>query len=137
MEPFTMTGSLRRLRRPSGFTFIELLVVLAVLSLLASIVASVSMAKIRQSKESALKEDLHLLRKALDDYDADQGKYPVKLEDLVDKHYLRLIPRDPMTESDTTWQLVLSTDPTQKGGIVDIHSGSQDKSSEDETYADW
>jgi general secretion pathway protein G len=138
MGAITMIGR-RGLRRLSeeGFTFIELLIVLAIMSLLASLVVSVSMGKIRQSKESALKEDLHNLRKALDDFYADKGKYPVKLQDLVDKHYLRSIPVDPLTESDDTWQTVVSQDPAQKDGIVDVHSGSGDKPNDGKPYSEW
>jgi general secretion pathway protein G len=120
-----------------GFTFIELLVVLAVMALLSSLVVAVSMGKIRQTKESALKEDLHGLRKALDDFYADKGKYPVKLQDLVDQHYLRSIPPDPLTDSVDGWQTVLSQDPAQKGGIVDIHSGSEEKTIDGKLYSQW
>jgi general secretion pathway protein G len=120
-----------------GFTFIELLLVLAILGLLASLVATVSMNKIRQSKESALKEDLHILRKAVDDYYADKGKYPKKLEDLVDQRYLRSVPVDPLTESEGTWQPVYSQELDQKDGIVDVHSGSEEKSSDGNNYSEW
>lgn len=123
--------------REDGFTFIELLVVLAVLSLLAGLVASVSMSKIRSSKESALKEDLHIMRKAIDDCYADTGSYPTKLDDLVEKHYLRSVPKDPFTESSETWKLVNPEDGTQKNGIVDVHSGSDEKTGDGENYSDW
>jgi general secretion pathway protein G len=133
-----MTGDRKRPGlSEEGFTFIELLIVLAIMALLASLVVSVSMGKIRQSKESALKEDLHQLRKALDDFYADKGKYPIKLQDLVDKHYLRSIPVDPLTDSDDTWQTVISQDPAQKEGIVDIHSGSEEKTSDGKPYNEW
>jgi general secretion pathway protein G len=120
-----------------GFTFIELLLVLAILSLLAGLVVTVSMNKIRQSKESALKEDLHNMRKAIDDYYADKKHYPKKFQDLVDQHYLRSVPEDPLTESDGTWQPVYSQEPDQKDGIVDVHSGSEEKSDNGKTYSDW
>ena len=125
------------LKAENGFTFIELLVVLGILALLSSLVVSVSMGKIRQSKESALKEDLHNMRKGIDDFYADTKKYPQKLDDLVDKRYLRSIPIDPVTESAETWQTVLSKDSDQKDGIVDVHSGSGDKSSDGDNYSDW
>lgn len=138
MEAITMIGKRGNSRlSEDGFTFIELLVVLAVMALLSSLVVSVSMGKIRQSKESALKEDLHSLRKALDDFYADKGKYPVKLQDLVDQHYLRSIPPDPLTDSAESWQTVLSQDPAQKGGIVDIHSGSEEKTIDGKPYGEW
>ncbi len=133
-----MTGNPSKLVfTEGGFTFIELMVVLAIMALLSGLVAAASMGKIRQSKESALKEDLHAMRKALDDYYADKGKYPVKLQDLVNQHYLRSIPEDPLTDSEDTWQTVVSQDPNQKGGIVDIHSGSEEKTADGKSYSEW
>jgi len=145
MGPITMTGNQRGIvrtkatfiRGEKGFTFIELLVVLGILALLSSLVVAVSMGKIRQSKESALKEDLHNLRKGIDDYYADNGKYPKQLDDLVNKHYVRIIPIDPLTESVDTWKLIFSDDPNQKDGIVDVHSGSEDKTEDGNNYSDW
>jgi general secretion pathway protein G len=138
MGLFIMIGKWHRnFRQEKGFTFIELLVVLAILSLLAGLVVSVAVGKIQQSKESALKEDLHQMRKCIDDFYADNGKYPQKLDDLVDKHYMRSVPVDPMTESKETWQVVDSTDPLQKNVIVDVHSGSEDKSSDGSNYNEW
>ena len=121
----------------SAFTFIELMLVLAVLALLASLAVSVAMGRIRQSKESALKEDLHLMRKGIDDYYSDTGKYPKSLGDLVERRYLRAVPPDPFTESDETWQLVYSKDEAQKGGIEDVHSGSTEKTDDGRSYGDW
>jgi general secretion pathway protein G len=120
-----------------GFTFIELMLVLAILALLAGIAAAVSMGKIRSSKEAALKTDLANFRKALDDYYADTGKYPKKLDDLVEKRYLRAVPQDPFTESSDTWQAVYSDKPDQKDGIVDVHSGSDEKSGDGGNYSEW
>lgn len=141
MEAGTMTGNFKhskfRQLNEGGFTFIELLVVLAIMALLSGLVAAVSVGKIRQSKESALKEDLHNIRKALDDYYADKGKYPVRLQDLVDQHYLRSIPEDPLTDSMDSWQTVVSQDSTQKGWIVDIHSGSEEKTADGKFYSEW
>jgi general secretion pathway protein G len=135
-----MTGDRKPFGRRSvegGFTLVELLVVLAVLSLLAGLAASVAVGRVRQSKESALKADLRNLRKALDDFAADKGKYPVHLSDLVDARYLREMPKDPITDSDGTWRPVLSKDPVQPEGIVDVRSGSDERSSEGDLYADW
>ncbi|MGH7738707.1 MAG: type II secretion system protein [bacterium] len=120
-----------------GFTFIELLIVLAIMALLSSLVVSISVGKIRQSKESALKEDLYQMRKAIDDDYADSGKYPKALSELVDHRYLRVIPEDPFTRSVDTWVLEISKDPAQRDGIVDVHSGSEEKSSDGGNYSDW
>lgn len=123
--------------KDEGFTFIELMLVLAILTLLAGLVASVAMGKIRSSKESALKTDLATMRKALDDYYADNGKYPTVLQDLVDKHYLRAIPQDPFTETNDSWKTVTSDKPDQKDGIVDVHSGTDEKTPDGGNYSDW
>lgn len=128
-----MTGR----RREGGFTFIELMLVLAVMALLAGIAATVSMSKIRSSKESALKSDLATLRKALDDFYADNGKYPAVLQDLVDKHYLRAIPPDPFTGESDTWVTVAPGQGGDKAGIQDVHSGTDEKNAEGGNYSDW
>jgi len=120
-----------------GFTFIEMLLVLAFMSLLAGLVTTVAGQKIRQSKESALREDLHILRKAIDDYRADNGRYPEQLKDLTDKRYLRAVPQDPFTESVETWRTLVSQEEGQVHGIEDVHSGSDDKSINGENYSDW
>jgi general secretion pathway protein G len=113
-EPAAKRGGRR------GFTLIELLLVLLIVALLASLVAPVVTGSIQRAKESTLKEDLYVMRKAIDDYYADSGKYPELLSDLVTKQYLRRIPRDPLTESAETWVLVRS----DGGGIVDVRSGA-------------
>jgi general secretion pathway protein G len=120
-----------------GFTFIEMLLVLAFMSLLAGLVTTVAGQKIRQSKESALREDLHILRKAIDDYRADNGRYPEQLKDLADKRYLRAVPQDPFTESVESWRMLASQEEGQAHGIADVHSGSDDKSVDGENYSDW
>jgi general secretion pathway protein G len=132
-----MTGNKKFGFYEGGFTFIELLLVLAILGLLASLTTVVALGKVRQSKESALKEDLHLMRKGIDDFYADTGKYPKKLEDMVDRRYLRAIPEDPFTERNDNWQPVYAKDPAQKEGIEDVHSGSDEKSSDGGSYSEW
>ena len=123
--------------REKGFTLIELLLVLAVLSLLATIATSVTISRIHQSKESALKESLRVLRKAVDDHYADTGKYPKQLANLVEKRYIRSVPLDPMTESAETWELVHSKGSGQDGGIEDVHSGSTERSRDGDPYNEW
>src|SRR6185312_11269908 len=92
-----------RLPRHRGFTLIELLLVLFLVALLASLVGPALTSGIQRARESALKEDLHVLRKALDDYYADNGSYPPELQVLVDKRYLRNVPVDPFTDRGDSW----------------------------------
>lgn len=123
--------------REKGFTAIELLLVLVMIAILASIVAPVVTRSIDRAKESTLKENLFILRKTLDDYYADKGRYPATLEELVKAHYLRQIPADPMTESNTSWVTVMSEASGEQPGIIEVRSGSKLKSSEGVPYEQW
>lgn len=129
------------LRRPSGFTIIELLVVLALISILATM----GMAQYRQSvmhaREAVLKTDLFDLRDAIDQYYADKGQYPATLEALVSDGYIRRVPIDPITNTADTWQTVASdpdpSNPTAQIGIKDVKSGSDQMALDGTPYADW
>jgi general secretion pathway protein G len=125
--------------RQSGFTLIELLLVLLIVALLASIVAPVVTGSIFRAREATLKEDVYTMRKAIDDYYADNGAYPPELEDLVKKRYLRHIPLDPVTEKRDTWALTRAEDDKsgKGGGIIDVHSGSEEKAADGTYYKDW
>ena len=123
--------------RARGFTLIELLFVMVIVTLIAAIVGPIVVGSIGNARESALREDLHVLRKAIDDYYADNGKYPAELADLVDKRYMRRIPPDPLTERGDTWVLVRAMDEKGAGGIVDVHSGSELAGSDGTRYKDW
>ena len=101
------------------------MVVLAVLALLVSIVAPKAMGGVTRAEEAVLKQDLALMRDALDKHYADAGKYPTNLEDLVSKRYLRSIPKDPFTQSTASWVPVPPADP-KKGGVFDVHSAAKD-----------
>src|SRR5512132_3158518 len=89
--------------RVRGFTLIELLVVMAIIATLLSLVAPRYFASLEKSKEAVLKQNLRVMREAIDQHYADREKYPETLEELVSKKYLRTIPPDPITESATTW----------------------------------
>lgn len=123
--------------RARGFTLLELLFVLIIVALLASIVGPMLLGSISRARESTLKEDLYVLRKAIDDFYADNGKYPAELDDLVDKRYLRGIPADPVTERRDTWLALRADNGRDAQGIVDIHSGSELASSDGTFYRDW
>lgn len=125
--------------RARGFTLMELLLVLALIALLASLVTPIVTGSVHRARESTLKEDLFTMRKAIDDYYADNGSYPADLETLVQKRYLRRIPADPITERQDSWAVVRTDDDTQGkgGGIIDVHSGSGDKDGSGVAYRDW
>ncbi|UCF76215.1 MAG: prepilin-type N-terminal cleavage/methylation domain-containing protein [Betaproteobacteria bacterium] len=123
-------------RRPSGFTLIELLVVLAIIGLLLSIAAPRYFRSITTAEEAVLRENLTLMRDALDKHYSDTGRYPGTLEELATKKYLRRIPSDPITRSQTTWVIVPPRDP-EKGGVYDVRSGAPGASRAGTPYADW
>lgn len=123
--------------RARGFTLLELLFVLIIVALLAGIVGPMLVGSISRARESTLKEDLYVMRKALDDYYADNGKYPGELADLVDRRYLRGIPADPVTERRDSWMAVRTGNDRGVGGIVDVHSGSELSANDGTSYRDW
>jgi len=128
----TGSGSIR------GLTLIELLLALFILSLLASLAFPIVTGGIHRAKESALKEDLYTMRKAIDNYYADTKTYPVELDELVKKRYMRSVPDDPFTNSRETWRFSWSEEVAgDKKGINDIHSGSDAVDDDGVAYADW
>jgi general secretion pathway protein G len=112
------------MKRTAGFTLVELLVVLTVVALLLSVVVPDYVGRVRRAEEAVLKENLVVMRDALDKHYADAGKYPLSLEELVVKRYLRAIPPDPFTQSPTTWVAVPPADP-KKGGVYDVRSAAK------------
>jgi len=122
--------------RPSGFTLIEILVVLAIMVLLTSLAVPRYFQSIDRSRETVLKQNLFQVRESLDKYFADTGSYPEKLDDLVTKRYLRAAPVDPLTDSTSTWIVVRPKDPA-KTGVYDIRSGAPGKALDGTAYADW
>ena len=107
-----------------GFTLVELMVVLTVIGLLLSVVVPDYLGRVRSAEEAVLKENLVVMRDALDKHYADAGKYPRSLDELVSKRYLRAIPPDPFTQSPATWVPVPPSDPN-KGGIYDVRSAAK------------
>jgi len=134
----------RQTRRPGfdgGFTLIELLVVVSLIVILASIGLANYRNGIIRAREAVLKEDLFRMRDSIDQYYADKGVYPQTLDALVSGGYLRAIPKDPFTESTTTWQTVQSeadpNNPTAPPGIYDVKSGSDATALDGTKYSDW
>lgn len=123
-------------RNKSGFTLIELLVVLAIIALLLTIAVPRYFGSVDRSKETVLKEDLFLMRDALQKYYGDKGRYPDDLAGLVSDKYLRKIPVDPITESDQTWRII-PPEESGKGGVYDVHSGAPGSASDGTSFSEW
>jgi general secretion pathway protein G len=123
-------------RSESGFTLVELMVVLAVLALLVSIVAPKAIGGVTRAEEAVLRQDLALMRDALDKHYSDAGRYPAALHELVGKRYLRSIPVDPLTHSSATWIAVPPADP-DKGSVYDVRSGAPGVGTNGTPYAQW
>jgi general secretion pathway protein G len=113
----------RTVRR--GFTLIELLVVMAIIAILITIALPRYFGSVEKSKEVTLRQSLNVMRDAIDKYHADTGRYPDKLEDLVEKRYIRAIPVDPITDSAETWIIVPVPGTVAQGAVYDVRSGAK------------
>jgi general secretion pathway protein G len=127
--------------RESGFTLVELMVVMLIIGVLAAIAIPSYISSIKNAREAVLKEDLHVIRNAIDSYTMDKQKAPQSLEDLTQAGYLKSIPQDPMTHSSETWQTTTddtlqSVDQTEPG-VDDVHSGSQELGTDGQAYSSW
>jgi len=128
-------------KKDAGFTLVELMIVMAIVGVLAVVAIPSYVGAVRQAREAVLKEDLHVMRAAIDSYTADKQKAPQSLDDLVNEGYLKKIPVDPMTRTAESWQTTTSdalhsldqTDP----GIDDVHSGSTEQGSDGQPYSEW
>lgn len=129
------------LRRQPGFTLIELLVVMMIIVVLAATGLALYTNSVKNAKEAALRQNLFLMREALDQYYADRDKYPPSLDTLVEEKYIRGIPKDPFTNSTDTWQTELSDpepgNPSAEIGIEDVRSGSDQIGLDNTPYAEW
>lgn len=123
-------------RRRAGFTLIELLVVLGIVALLLTLAVPRFFPSIDSAKETILADNLRNTRAVIDQYYADTGRYPESLEQLVEKKYLRVIPVDPVTDSNSTWLLIPPEDPS-KGGLYSIKSGAPGNDRSGKPYSDW
>jgi general secretion pathway protein G len=121
-----------------GFTLIELIVVFAILALLVSIAAPRYFAHVDRAKEAALRQDLSVMRDAIDKFYGDKGRYPSDLAEMVSQRYMRAIPVDPITESAGTWVTVPPPSDAQvKGEVYDVKSGAEGKAGDGSEYREW
>jgi general secretion pathway protein G len=131
----------RRLRDAPGFTLVELLVVISMISVLAAMGMVQYKNSVRRTQEVTLKHDLFHMRDAIDQYYADKGKYPASLDSLVSDGYMRRIPEDPITQSSSTWQTIPAepdpANPSAESGVYDVKSGAPGTSLDGSSYSDW
>lgn len=140
-QTFTARFPRRASTAQFGFTLIELMIVISIIMILMSIAAPQYAISVRRAKEATLRQDLYVLRQAIDQFTQDKLRAPQSLDDLVSAGYLRALPKDPMTQQTDTWQVVQedvlqSIDQTQPG-ITDVHSGSTEPSLDGTPYSEW
>jgi general secretion pathway protein G len=137
----TMMQPARRKWKLRGFTLIELMVVMAIVSVLLAIAVPIYQKSIIRAKESVLRNNLFTLRGMIDEYTIDKQKAPDTLQDLVSGGYLRQVPQDPITSSDQSWKIIMEDaavgGSSSSPGIFDVKSGSDKVSLDGTPYSEW
>jgi len=124
------------MNRRAGFTLVELLIVMAIIATLMTIAVPRYFSSLENSKETALRQSLSVMREALDHHYGDTGRYPDSLEALVDKRYLRQMPVDPITERSDQWVIVPPPDGAE-GVVGDVKSGAPGMARDGTAYGEW
>ncbi|HYV83319.1 MAG TPA: prepilin-type N-terminal cleavage/methylation domain-containing protein [Pyrinomonadaceae bacterium] len=125
--------------RTTGFTLLELMIVISIIIILASITLPQYQKTIMHTRETVLKDDLRKMRSLIDQFAADKGRLPQSLDELVSEGYMREIPIDPFT-GQKDWALTTGEDPNSSEGaqgVTDVHSASADTSTEGNAYSEW
>ena len=120
-----------------GFTLIEMLIVISLIGILATIATPNFQRYIIRAKEASLQRTLFILRDMIDQFYADHGRYPDSLEDLAEERYIRSVPKDPFTNSASTWVIIPPEGSSEEGGVYDVHSGSYLVSLQGVPYNEW
>jgi general secretion pathway protein G len=120
----------------SGFTLIELLVVMSIIAVLLTIAVPRYFKTLERSRETVLRQDLGVMREAIDKHLGDLGQYPDSLAALVERKYIRAVPADPFTKTAESWQVVVSDDADHPG-IRDVHSGAEGNGSDGTPFKEW
>ena len=129
------------MKRQNGFTLIELMIVMVIITILAGIGLAVYGNSVQSAKEATLREDLFRMREAIDQYYADKNRYPASLEALVEDKYIRMVPVDPFTKAADTWQTTQSEaepgNPSAEPGIYNVKSGAECTALDGTPYSEW
>ena len=132
---------MKRSKLSGGFTIIELMVVMSVIVILASMGMVQYRNSVRRSQEAVLKENLFRMRDAMDQFYADKNKWPTDLSELVSEGYIREVPTDPITGSKDTWRTETAepdaNNPASSIGIDNVFSGSEESALDGSRYAEW
>ncbi|MDP9054935.1 MAG: type II secretion system GspH family protein [Acidobacteriota bacterium] len=141
MELPIPSGRLSPRRLKSGFTLIEMMIVMAIIVILIAVAVPFYQKAITRAKESVLHNNLFAMRSAIDEYSFDKQKAPQNLQDLVKDGYLHGVPKDPITQSTETWKLVMEDAgqavDSSEPGIFDVRSGSDKMGLDGTHYSDW
>ena len=139
MESGIVTGNKQIRIRQTGFTLLELMIVISIIIILAAITLPQYQKTIMHTREAVLRDDLYKMRSLIDQFAADKGRLPQSLDEIVSEGYMREIPVDPFT-GEKTWDTTTGEDPNSvqgEQGIVDVHSKSAETSTEGTPYSEW
>lgn len=123
--------------RSAGFTLMELMVVMAIIASLLTLALPRYFHSVERSREAVLRQDLSIMRDAIDKFFADRGRYPATLEELAEQRYLRKVPPDPITDSTSTWVVIAPPEGDAQEGVYDVRSGAPGRSRDGEAYEEW